>query len=103
MIVLLQVSERRANIVYFGLPGENTILVVPLLETLQMDKRINVSWLVLFTWDTALTAFKSHLGPTEEFVTHRFKLEQLEQVQETIESMHDNSRPNKIKAMIVYD
>lgn len=96
----LEVSGRHANIVYFGLPGENTILEVPLLNTLQMDKSINVSWLAPFTWDTAIKAMKSHLVPPSEFVTHRFKLEQ---VKEAIEFMHDNSKPEKIKAMIIYD
>lgn len=96
----LEVSGRRANIVYFGLPGENTILEVPLLHTLQMDKSINVSWLAPYTWDTALKALKSGLVPAKEFVTHRFKLEDVEKA---ITFMNDNSQPEKIKAMIVYD
>lgn len=96
----LDVSGRHANIVYFGLPGEKAILEVPLLNTLQMDKSINVSWLAPFTWDTAIKAMKSNLVSAEEFVTHRFKLEQ---VKEAIEFMHDNNYPEKIKAMIVYD
>lgn len=96
----LEVSGRRANIVYFGLPGEDTILEVPLLHTLQMDKSINVSWLAPYTWDTALKALKSGLVPAKEFVTHRFKLEDVEKA---IMFMNDNSQPEKIKAMIVYD
>ncbi len=96
----LEVSGRHANIVYFGLPGEDTILEVPLLKTLQMDKSINVSWLAPYTWDTALKALKGGLVPAKEFVTHRFKLEDVEKA---IVFMGDNSQPDKIKAMIVYD
>lgn len=96
----LEVSGRGANIVYFGLPGEDTVLEVPLLRTLQMDKRINVSWLAPFTWDTAMKMLREHVVTAEEFVTHRFRLEELE---EAIAFMSDNSKPEKIKAMILYD
>ena len=96
----LEVSGRRANIVYFGLPGEDTILEVPLLHTLQMDKSINVSWLAPFTWDTAIKAMQANLVTAEEFVTHRFRLEELE---DAIRFMRDNSKPEKIKAMILFD
>lgn len=96
----LDVSGCHANIVYFGLPGEDTKLEVPLLKTLQMDKSINVSWLAPYTWDTALKALRDHLVTPEEFVTHRFKLEELQQA---IEFMSDNSKPEKVKAMILMD
>lgn len=96
----LEVSGRHANIVYFGLPGEDTVLEVPLLKTLQMDKSINVSWLAPYTWDTALKALRDHLVTPEDFVTHKFKLEQLE---EAIAFMSDNSKPEKVKAMIIMD
>lgn len=96
----LDVSGRHANIVYFGLPGEQTILEVPLLNTLQMDKSINVSWLAPFTWDTAIKAMKSGMVKAEDFVTHRFSLAE---VKEAIEFMHDNSKSEKVKAMIIYD
>lgn len=96
----LDVTGRGANIVYFGLPGEDTILEVPLLHTLQMDKRINVSWLAPFTWDTAIKSMKAGFVTPEEFVTHRFRLEELEQA---IAFMSDNSKPEKIKGMVLMD
>lgn len=97
----LEVSGRGANIVYFGLPGEDTVLEVPLLKHLQMDKTINVSWLAPFVWDTALNAMRTGLIRAEDIVTHRFRLDQL---QEAIECMHDKSTGGgKLKAMIIYD
>lgn len=96
----LEVSGKCANIVYFGLPGEDTILEVPLLNTLKSDKTINVSWLAPFTWDTAMKALRDGLVTAETFVTHKFKLEDLE---EAIKFMMDNSKTEKIKAMITFD
>ena len=96
----LDVSGRCANIVYFGLPGEQTVLEVPLLTTLKNDKTINVSWLAPFTWDTAIKALRDELVTAEAFVTHRFRLEQLK---EAIEFMMDNSQTEKIKAMVLMD
>jgi len=93
----LQVSGRKSNIVYFGLPGEDTVLEVPLLDTLVKDKSINVSWLAPFTWDAALKALRGGVVDTDALITHRFPLGRLE---EAIRLIDDNARPDKIKAII---
>ena len=93
----LQVSGYKANIVYFGLPGEDTILEVPLLETLTKDKSINMSWLAPFTWDDALKALRDSVVDMDALITHRFPLDRVE---EAIRLIDDKSQPDKIKAII---
>ncbi len=84
----LTVSGRGSTIVYFGLPGSDTMLKVPLLKTLTMDKSILVSWLAPFTWDAALKALRGRVVDAASLVTHRFSLEALG---EGIELMQDRS------------
>ena len=96
----LQVSGAGSSIVFFGLPGEDTVLEVPLLQTLQMDKSISFSWLAPFTWDTALHAMSDGAIRLSELITHRFPLSQL---QEGLELMNDGSKPDKIKAVVLID
>lgn len=96
----LKVSGPGSNIVFFGLPGEDTVLEVPLLKTLQMDKTINVSWLAPFTWDTALRAMREGAIHLSDLITHRYPLSRL---QEGLEFMNDGSKPDKIKAVVLID
>ena len=96
----LTVSGRGSTIVYFGLPGPDTVLKVPLLQTQTMDKSILFSWLAPFTWDTALKALRDHVVDAAALVTHRFPLEAL---RAGIELMGDRARPEKTKAMIFID
>ena len=96
----LTVSGQGANIVFFGLPGADTVLEVPLLQTLQMDKSINFSWLAPFTWDVALKAIRNGTIQLSELITHRFTLSQLH---EGLKLMNDSSKPEKIKAVISMD
>jgi threonine dehydrogenase-like Zn-dependent dehydrogenase len=51
-------------------------------------------------WDAALKALDSRVINASEVVKQRFLLSQL---QEGIELMHDNARPEKIKVMILFD
>lgn len=96
----LAVSGRGSTIVYFGLPGSDTVLKVPLLKTLTMDKSILVSWLAPFTWDAALKALRDRVVDATPLVTHRFPLDRL---REGIELMNNRARPDKTKAMILMD
>ena len=96
----LTVSGRGSTIVYFGLPGSDTVLKVPLLKTLTMDKSILVSWLAPFTWDAALKALRDRVGDAASLVTHRFPLDGL---RDGIERMSNRARPDKTKAMILMD
>jgi threonine dehydrogenase-like Zn-dependent dehydrogenase len=96
----LTVSGRGSTIVYFGLPGSDTVLKVPLLKTLTMDKSILFSWLAPFTWDAALKALLGRVVDASTLVTHHFSLDRL---QEGIELISDRSRLEKTKAMVLID
>lgn len=96
----LEVSGRGATIVYFGLPGPDALLKVPLLETLQADKTILFSWLAPYTWDAALKALRDRAVDAAALVTHRFPLEGL---RDGIELINDRSRPEKTKVMVIID
>lgn len=92
-----QVSAKAATIVFFGLPGENDVIEVPALASLQGAKTIRFSWLAPFTWDTALKALASGKMQLKPLITHTFPLEKTE---EGIQFMR-SSAPGKIKGMIV--
>ena len=93
----LEVSGKRAKIVYFGLPGPNTVLEIPLLDFLTSDKSIDVSWLAPYTWDTAVQAMAERKIALAPLVTHRYPLEDLESA---IRFMNDNTQPKKVKCVI---
>lgn len=96
----LNVSGNHANIVYFGLPSETTVLEVPLLDFLTKDKSILSSWLAPFTWHTAQAAMRSGKLQIGTLITHRFTLEELEK---GIRFMDDTAQTEKIKSVIVFE
>ena len=96
----LEVSGKKARIVYFGLPSEKAVLEVPLLDFLTNDKTIVSSWLAPFTWDTAQSALKSGKLNVGSLITHTFKLEELI---DGIKFMNDPAQPDKIKSVVVFD
>ncbi|MCK4419123.1 hypothetical protein KAV79_04900 [Candidatus Aerophobetes bacterium] len=57
----LEISGGRSTIVYFGLPGTDDVLNVPLLSSLLMDKTIRFSWLSPLTWPHAIQALAQGL------------------------------------------
>jgi L-iditol 2-dehydrogenase len=93
----LEVSGKRAKIVFFGLPGPDTVLEIPLLDFLTSDKAIDVSWLAPYTWDTAVQAMAERKIALAPLVTHRYPLEDLESA---IRFMNDNTQPEKVKCVI---
>jgi len=96
----LQVSGKKSNIVYFGLPSETEVLEVPLLDTMVNDKSILVSWQSPFTWVPAQKAMQDGSVKIETLISHKFKLEDLEN---GLQLMNDPSKPDKIKSVVVFD
>jgi len=96
----LAIGGPGSTIVYFGLPGPEVMLKVPLFETLQADKTILFSWLAPFTWDAALKALRNRVVNGSALITHRFSLEGL---RDGIELIRDRARPEKTKVMILLD
>lgn len=96
----IEVSGKKATIVYFGMPSEKTILEVPLLDFLMNNKSILTSWQAPFTWDTAQSALKNGDIKMEALITHIFSLEELGK---GFRFMDDTTQTEKIKSVVVFD
>jgi threonine dehydrogenase-like Zn-dependent dehydrogenase len=73
----LDVTGRRATIVYFGLPGDEDRLQVPVLDAILWDKKIKFSWLAPLTWPIALSALATGKVNVDPLITHSFGLPDL--------------------------
>ena len=92
-----QISGRRSNIVFFGLPGDKDVVKVPVLQTILWDKRINFSWLAPLTYPKALNAIASGLVDVNSLVTHKFPLKDLKSALEKVK----NREGNPVKALVI--
>ena len=70
----LDISGRRARIVYFGLPADDAVVRVPALQSIFWDKTILFSWLAPHTWPIALQAIASGLVDVGKLHTHTIPL-----------------------------
>jgi L-iditol 2-dehydrogenase len=77
MEAALQITGRRARIVYFGLPSDVAVIRVPALASILWDKTIRFSWLAPLTWPIALQALGTGLINTKPLISHTIKLEDL--------------------------
>ncbi len=93
----LKISGRRATIVYFGLPGPDDLLRVPVLDSLLWDKTIRFSWLAPFTWVTALQTLSNKLVDIDSLITHKFSLKDALEGLKTIKNREDNA----VKGLII--
>lgn len=73
----LQVTGRRSTIVYFGLPGDQDRLSVPVLDQILWDKQIRFSWLAPNTWPAALQALATGLVSVGPLVNQTYALADL--------------------------
>lgn len=89
----------RATIVFFGLPGKDDVLELPLLEMIQSDKIIKFSWLTPLVWPSVVAMLNTGVVKMDSLVTHRFPLEK---TAEGIEYMA-KGKGNKIKGVVVAD
>ena len=96
----LEVAGCKAVIVYFGLPSDTEMLEVPLLDLMVNDKSLLVSWQAPYTWDIAIKAIENGKIELEELITHKFPLENLE---DGLKLMDDDSISDKIKTVITID
>ncbi|MFW6162514.1 MAG: zinc-dependent alcohol dehydrogenase [Planctomycetota bacterium] len=77
MKTALDISGRRSTVVFFGLPGDEDVLPLPVLDSILWDKTIQFSWLAPGTWQTALQALGSGLVDVSPLVSHQFPLADL--------------------------
>jgi L-iditol 2-dehydrogenase len=79
----LEVTGRRSTIVYFGLPGDQDRLSVPVLNQILWDKQIRFSWLAPNTWPAALQALATGLVSVAPLVNCTYPLAEL------VPALHD--------------
>ncbi len=96
METALEVTGRRARIVYFGLPADDAVVRIPALQTIFMDKRIIFSWLAPGTWPTALQALSTGLVNVDILRTAYCGLEELEGAIEDVK----NKKGNPMKVVV---
>lgn len=90
MEAALEISGRRARVVYFGLPADDAIVRVPALAAILWDKTIRFSWLAPLVWPTALDAIATGLVDLKPLATHTYALEDLVQGITNVRDKKDN-------------
>ena len=93
----LLVTGAASTIVYFGLPGPNDKLEVPMLEAIQLDRTIKCSWLAPRVWDNVFHVVSSGQVNLAPIITHQFPLEDAEK---GVRFMKE-SKEDKIKGVIL--
>ncbi|MFQ6131158.1 MAG: zinc-binding dehydrogenase [Armatimonadota bacterium] len=73
----LAVTGRASTIVYFGLPGDEDRLAVPVLDSILWDKTVRFSWLAPNTWPAALDALASGAVDVKPLIRNKHKLPDL--------------------------
>jgi len=98
MQAALKISGRRAIIVYFGLPGPDDVVKIPVLDSLLMDKTIRFSWLSPLTWPATIQSIATGLVKVKKLITHRFNLE------DTLKGLKiiKNREGNAMKGIVVF-
>ena len=96
METALDITGRRARIVYFGLPADDAVVRVPALASILWDKTIRFSWLAPGTWPTALQAIATGLVNVDPLCSHTYPLGQLA---EAIGNVNDK-KDRAMKAVI---
>ncbi len=91
MEAALDISGRRSTVVYFGLPGGDDYIRVPALPSIFWDKTIRFSWLAPHTWPAAIDAIARGLVDLSPLVTHKVKLDGLEDGIKQVRARADNA------------
>ena len=93
----LKVTGPASTIVYFGLPGPNDMLQVPMLEAIQNARTIKCSWLTPLVWDNVFNVIASGQVNLAPIITHKFSLADCEK---GIKFMKE-SKENRLKGVIL--
>ncbi len=97
METALAITGRRSVIVLFGLPGDDTLLKVPVLESILWDKTIRFSWLAPLVWPTAIRSIAEGLVDLDPLFTHEYALEDLVDALAKVKAREGNP----LKAIVV--
>ncbi len=93
----LTISGKKSVVVFFGMPGDDMVLEVPLLDTMMNDKTLHVSWQAPGTFPMAQKAMAAGKVELSGLITHTFPLERLE---EALLLMNDPKVADKLKTII---
>ena len=86
----LEITGRHSTIVLFGLPGDNDIMNVPILETILMDKSIRFSWLAPNTWEEAIQLISRGAVNMDRIISHTYHLDDLIDGISKVQGREDN-------------
>ena len=74
MEMAMAVTGRASTIVFFGLPGDQDRLQVPVLESILWDKTVRFSWLAPNTWPRAISALATGLVDVKPLISAKHDL-----------------------------
>lgn len=95
----LRVTGGCSTIVFFGLPGPEDKLQVPVLEAIQSERTLKFSWLAPLVWNEVFEVIASGQVNLKPIITQRFTLEDAEK---GIVFMKESTEP-KIKGVVLFD
>ena len=95
----LNVTGACSTITYFGLPGPDDMLQIPVLDAIQSERTIRFSWLAPLVWDNVFKVMASGQVDLSPIITNKFTLDQTE---EGIKYMKE-SKDDKIKGVVLID
>jgi L-iditol 2-dehydrogenase len=95
----IKITGPCSTIVYFGLPGPDDELKVPVLEAIQTERKLIFSWLAPMVWDNVFATVASGQVKLDKIITHKFKLDETEK---GIKFMKE-SKESKVKGVILVD
>ncbi|MDR2435560.1 MAG: alcohol dehydrogenase catalytic domain-containing protein [Treponema sp.] len=95
----IKITGPCSTIVYFGLPGPQDELKVPVLDAIQSERTLKFSWLAPLVWDNVFAAIASGQVKLDLIITHKFTLEDAEK---GVKFMKE-SKENKVKGILVLD
>jgi len=95
----LNVTGAWSTICYFGLPGPEDRLVIPVLNAIQSERTIKFAWLAPLVWDNVFHAVAAGQVDLSPIITNKFTLDQVE---EGIKYMKE-SKDDKIKGIVLID
>lgn len=95
----LAVTGKHSTVVYFGLPGPEDELKVPVLEAIQSSRKLHFSWLAPLVWDNVFRVVASGQVNLKPLITHTFSLKEAEA---GIRFMKESAE-DKIKSIVLID
>ena len=93
----IKVTGSWSTVVYFGLPGPDDKLQIPMLDAIQSNRTIKCAWLAPLVWDNVFNLIASGQVNLAPIITHKFSLEETEK---GIKFMKE-SKENKLKGIIL--